>query len=118
MSRLLLLIYQPGRLVRLVDRYRSAVDAIRSTPDSVILLANYGFAASEMCRLDIGLPAAKLALEQALRLDDNRCKAYSRAALVYANAIIGQECSDDSLHQIELAGAEGNETHDTYLQNF
>ncbi|MGA2129032.1 MAG: hypothetical protein ABSG76_23115, partial [Xanthobacteraceae bacterium] len=118
MSRLLLLTYQPSRLVRLVDRYRPAVDAIRSRPDSVILLANYGFAASEMCRLDIGLPAAKLALEQALRLDDNRCKAYSRAALVYANAIIGQESSDDSLHQIELAVAEGNETDDTYLQIF
>jgi hypothetical protein len=44
MSYVLVMILEPGRLVRLIERHRSRIDSLGDLPSIVIILTNYLFA--------------------------------------------------------------------------
>jgi class 3 adenylate cyclase/tetratricopeptide (TPR) repeat protein len=117
-SRVLLMQAKDAALVDLVDRYRTPIDLAPATPGLVWLLANYSFAASNTFRLAIGLAAAEQALAAAVRLGDNRCKAFARVVAAYATVSLGRGEPDEIRRQLQLAALESDATDDAYLQMF
>lgn len=117
-SFVLTLMSIPGRLTRLVDQYRARIDRLGAMQPKVIVLTNYAFAATMMCQYPSALSAAEQALEMALRLDDNRSKAYARGAIMLVKATMGVADCSDTLHQAELGTLESDQTDDPYLQSW
>ncbi|MGA2127412.1 MAG: AAA family ATPase [Xanthobacteraceae bacterium] len=117
-SRVFLMQANDAALVDLVDRYRAHIDLAPPTPGLVWLLANYSFASSNTFGLLPGLAAAEQALAAAVRLGDNRCKAFARVVAAYATVSLGRGEPDDIGRQLQLAALESDATDDAYLQMF
>jgi class 3 adenylate cyclase len=118
MSFVLVLMFLPGRLSRLVDRYRARIDRLAAAQPKVILLTNYSFAAAMMCQYRSALTAAEEALEMALRLDDARSKAYARAAVMFASTTMSLGDWEDTQRHAELGTLESDQTDDPYVQSW
>jgi hypothetical protein len=116
MSYVLTMMFHPGKLSRLVERYRHRIDRLGDLPPKVIVLTNYSFAAAMMCEYRKALAAAEETLEIALRLDDARGKAYARGAIMFANTALCQGDAEQMRHLAELAALESDQTDDAYLQ--
>jgi len=117
-SFVLTLMSLPGRLTRLVDRYRTRIDRLGAVQPRVIVLANYSFAAMLICQNRSSLSAAEEALEIALRLDDARSKAYARGAIMFAHTAMSLGGRDESQRCAELAALESDQTDDPYLKSW
>jgi class 3 adenylate cyclase len=120
LSNVLMIVFQPGQVVSLIERHRLRIDSSASgdLSASVIVLANYAFAAGMMCRFRSGLVAAKQALDMALRLGDDRSKAYARGALVLASGALGEGDSEEIQRNARLAIQEGDRTNDGNLHSW
>jgi hypothetical protein len=116
MSFLLMMTFQPGKLVRLVSRYRLRIGDGGDSPASVIIQVNYSYAAAMMCDYRSSLAAATQALEMALRIDDIRSKAYARSIFVFAQTNLGEGTFGETQNQLRLAALESDQTDDAYLQ--
>src|SRR5262249_40475277 len=116
MTLLLILLFLPGRLSRLVEQHRARVDRVGAVQAKVIVLTNYAFATTLMCQYRSALPAAEEAIEMALRLDDARSKAYARGAIMLVKATIGLADIDETQRHVELGIHEGDQTDDPYAQ--
>jgi predicted ATPase len=112
----LILMFLPGRLSRLVEQRRARVDQVGDVQPKAIVLTNYAFAATLMCQYRSALLAAEEALDMALRLDDARSKAYARGAIMFVKATMGQADIGDTQHHVELGTLESDQTDDPYLQ--
>jgi class 3 adenylate cyclase len=118
MSFVLTLMSLPGRLTRLVERYRARIDRLGAVPPRVIVLSMYSFAAVLMCQYRSALSAAEEALQIALRLDDARSKAYARGSIMFANTAMSLGDWDDTQRHAELGALESDQTDDAYLQSW
>jgi class 3 adenylate cyclase len=118
MSFVLTLMSLPGRLTRLVERYRARIDRLGAVQPRVIVLSMYSFAAVLMCQYRSALSAAEEALQIALRLDDARSKAYARGAIMFASTAMSLGDWDDTQRHAELGALESDQTDDAYLQSW
>jgi len=118
MSQLLNLKFHPGKLKRLVDRYSLHIDSFGDLPQSVIILSNYAFATMMMCQFRTAERAAVRALEIALRLGDDRCKAYARGAVILTDAILGSLSLEEAEQHGRLAARESEHIDDPHLHNW
>jgi class 3 adenylate cyclase/tetratricopeptide (TPR) repeat protein len=118
MSYVLSMIHEPGRLARLIERYRSRIEALADLPATVIVLAHYVYTLGLTCRFHSALPVAQQALNMALRLDDDRSKAYARSALVLANSGLDVGDIEETDRHAQLSVSEGDRTDDCYLQSW
>jgi class 3 adenylate cyclase len=118
MSYLLIMMFHPGRLTRLVDLYRTRIDRSAATQPRVIMLTNYSFAAAMMCQYRSALSAAEEALEMALQLEDARSIAYARGAIMFAYTITSSGDWEEVLRHAELGARESDQTDDAYLQSW
>jgi hypothetical protein len=94
--------------LQLIERHKSRIDALGDLPATVVILTHYVFAAGMMCRTHDLLPVAQQALNMALRLDDNRSKAYARGALVLANTALDQGDVEETQRHAELSVLESD----------
>jgi tetratricopeptide (TPR) repeat protein len=117
-SYVLLMTFQPGKLVRLINHYRSRIEAIGDTPPAVIILTNYCFNSVMMCQYQHALDAAKQALDMAVNLNDDRSKAYARAAILFANSQLGQGDFEYTQGLAQLGAVESDRTNDAYVQSW
>jgi class 3 adenylate cyclase len=118
LSYVLSMIHEPGRLVRLIERYRSRIEALGDLPATVIILTHYVYALGLTCRFHNALPVAQQALNMALRLDEDRSKAYARSALVLANSGLDEGDVEETDRHAQSSVLEGDRTEDNYLQSW
>jgi hypothetical protein len=101
----------------LVDRHRPGIDTQGDSPESVVILSNYSIALLMMTKMYDGLAAAKHALDMAERLNDDRARAYARAALVLSSGVTGEGLPEDIRRHSQLAVIEADRTDDGYLHS-
>jgi tetratricopeptide (TPR) repeat protein len=118
MSQLLIMKFVPGKLKRLVDRHWDRIASLGDLPQSVIIASNYSYAASMMCEFEVGERAADNALVMALRLNDDRCNAYARAAVIMSKIVVGHGSLEEMEHHSKLGALESDRAADPYLQNW
>jgi hypothetical protein len=116
MSYLLSNTSEPIRIARLIERHGRRIQSLGDSPQSVIVLTNGCFAAFSMSRFRSGLEAAEQVMEMALRLDDDRSKAYARAALVHANSVLAEGDPEEIERHAHMGIEEGDRTEDGTLQ--
>jgi class 3 adenylate cyclase len=116
MTYLLTLTSEFIRIARLIERHKSRIESLGDSPQLVIALTNGCFAAFSMSRFRSGVEAAKQVMAMALRLDDDRSKAYARAALVHANSILAEGDPKEIERHAEMAIHEGDCTEDGILR--
>jgi class 3 adenylate cyclase len=118
MSHVLSMMHEPGRLGRLIERYRPRIDALADLPTTVIVLAHYVYTLGLTCRFHGCLAVAQQALDMALRLDDDRSRGYARSALVLANSGLDVGDIEETDRHAQLSVLEGDRTDDCYLQSW
>jgi class 3 adenylate cyclase/tetratricopeptide (TPR) repeat protein len=115
-AHLLSMTSEPVRTARLIERHRPRIESLGDSPQSVIVLTYGCFAAFSMSRFRAGFEAAKQLMAMALRLDDDRSKAYARAALVYANSVLAESDPEEIERYAEMGINEADRTEDAYLR--
>ncbi len=118
MSQLLIIKFHPGKLKQLIDRHMPLIDALGDLSSSVIMLSNYCFGAGMMCEYRVAVEAAERALDMALRLDDDRSRAYARAAVIMSKTMIGTLPLEEMEHHARLGVLESDRANDAYLQSW
>jgi class 3 adenylate cyclase/tetratricopeptide (TPR) repeat protein len=116
MSYLLTLTSEFIRIARLIERHKSRIESLGDSSQSVIVLTTGCFAAFSMSRFRSGLEAAKQVMAMALRLDDDRSKAYARAALVHAHTVLAESDPEEIERLAQMSIKEGDRTEDASLQ--
>jgi hypothetical protein len=84
----------------------------------VIILTHYVYALGLTCRFRGAAAVAQQALNMALRLDDDRSKAYAGGALVLANSGLDEGDVEETDRHAQLSVLEGDRTADNYLQSW
>lgn len=118
LAELLLIQFQPRQLKQLVDRHQHLLDQVGDSPGVVLVLSHYAFAATMMREYGAASLSADRSLQMALRIGDDRCRAYARGSFLMAHATICDQPLAEMERTAELAIGESELADDAYLHSW